>query len=512
MTNQVGAVLVALALIVGGCTPFNAASPSDMGASPTSTGSPSASTAATASNGPTASGAPSSSAPSGLAAGAPCRTVGERLKNDVGWVECRWVAQQQRHYVQLLGTPQPPGFTATQAPLSTCRLQGAPIRDGAIAFPASADRIPQQGKVSVALIPIDFSDAPGVGSPNAIIDPIIANVNDWLRHFSNGKVEYLWQTSDQWIRASKPSTEYVWDHPENDTGGPAPGAVPVTPREAIHIGQDLLEDADALFDYTDVKVVFFIYPKDIVNIWDAMTTWSVGQTDEGRINYQLNATGAWLYRGTGTPWAWFLHENLHPHGLAGHAPNDGSPFGIMTNESNFALQAWDTLILGWDVPGQFFCASRNVLKSADVVLSPIDRTEQGTKAILVKLSDYEVLVVESRRRSDWSGSPNRGQPVGAAFPKGFYGLLVYKVNLLNRSNRVWEPWAYKWTGDSKAFAYYIPNRSVTHEMVSGQVEGFSWIDSGYVTYLGETLVTDGVAISLITSGDVDTVRVAPASP
>jgi hypothetical protein len=38
------------------------------------------------------------------------------------------------------------------------------------------------------------------------------------------------------------------------------------------------------------------------------------------------------------------------------------------------------------------------------------------------------------------------------------------------------------------------------------------IDSGYVTYLGETLVTDGVAISLIASGDVDTVRVAPASP
>jgi hypothetical protein len=184
----------------------------------------------------------------------------------------------------------------------------------------------------------------------------------------------------------------------------------------------------------------------------------------------------------------------------------------MTNESNFALQAWDTLILGWDVPGQFFCASRSVLKSADVVLSPIDRTEQGTKAILVKLSDHEVLVVESRRRSDWSGSPNRGQPVGAAFPKGFYGLLVYKVNLLNRSNRVWEPWAHKWTGDSKAFAYYIPNRSVTHEMVSGQVRGVSWIDSGYVTYLGETLVTDGVAISLIASGDVDTVRVAPASP
>jgi hypothetical protein len=61
----------------------------------------------------------------------------------------------------------------------------------------------------VALIPIDFSDAPGVDSPNAIIDPIIANVNDWLRHFSNGKMEYLWQTSDSWIRASKPSTEYV---------------------------------------------------------------------------------------------------------------------------------------------------------------------------------------------------------------------------------------------------------------------------------------------------------------
>ena len=48
-------------------------------------------------------------------------------------------------------------------------------------------------------------------------------------------------------------------------------------------------------------------------------------------------------------------------------------------------------------------------------------------------------------------------------------------------------------------------------MLSG-AEGFSWIDSGYLTYLGETLVTDGVAISLITSGDVDTVRVSLAAP
>jgi hypothetical protein len=48
-------------------------------------------------------------------------------------------------------------------------------------------------------------------------------------------------------------------------------------------------------------------------------------------------------------------------------------------------------------------------------------------------------------------------------------------------------------------------------MLSG-VQGFSWIDAGYLTYLGETLVTDGVAISLIASGDVDTVRVSLASP
>jgi hypothetical protein len=63
MASRLRAVLVGLALIVGGCAPLNATPSTDAGAIPTPVSSASASTEAAASNAPAASGTPSPSLP-----------------------------------------------------------------------------------------------------------------------------------------------------------------------------------------------------------------------------------------------------------------------------------------------------------------------------------------------------------------------------------------------------------------------------------------------------------------
>ena len=360
-----------------------------------------------------------------------CSVLGKQITNSGGILECRNVANNQKKYFQISLNPAAPAISQSPEGIDICRAPDMRTTKSpgiqAIAYPvtsaASPPMIPITGKVKVAIIPIDFSDVPGTGSPSEIIDPEIVKINEWVKQFSNGKMTYEIQTSKSWIRASKDSSEYVWVHPGPVQPNPLPGAKTGTLRAPAQLAEDLMASAQDSFDYTNLKVVFFVYPKNIVNIWDAVTQYASIQTNKGVVGAQINATGAWLYQNKMPIWSWFIHENMHPHGLAGHAPSDGSPFNLMTNQagSSLVIDAWDQLILDWQIPNQFYCVSVGKLEKALVEMSPIERDEVGTKAIMVRLSPNEVLVIESRRRDKWSS----GQTDWAGLPIGFYGLLVY---------------------------------------------------------------------------------------
>ena len=434
--------------------------------------------------------------------GDPCSSFGQQITNSAGVLECRFVANSRLKFFQLSLSPAAPGLTTSPEGLETCRAPDMRTTKSpgiqAIAYPVtsagSPPNIPIAGKIKVAIIPIDFSDVPGTGSPSEIIDPEIKKINEWVKQFSNGKMTYEIQTSKNWIRASKDSSEYVWIHPGPVQQNPLPGAKVGTLRTPSQLAEDLMASAQDSFDYTNLKVVFFVYPKNIVNIWDAMTTYNGIQTNKGYIGAQINATGAWLYQNKMPIWSWFIHENMHPHGLAGHAPSDGSPFNLMTNQagSSLVIDAWDQLILDWQIPDQFYCVSVSKLEKAKIKLSPLERDEVGTKAIMVRLSSHEVLVIESRRRDKWSS----GQTDWAGLPVGFYGLLVYKVDTAKDSNRV----------ETGGFANFISNPAVSHDPV--QRNFWPSFDVNRIMYEGETLVTNGVSITLTKSGDHDQVTIS----
>jgi hypothetical protein len=428
--------------------------------------------------------------------------VGEQIPNNSGVLECRIVANNKRKYFQLSLSPVAPGLTQSPEGIEICRAPDMRTTKSsgvqAIAYPVTSGpyppALPITGKVKVAIIPIDFSDVPGAGSPSEIIEPEILKINEWVKQFSNGKMTYEFQTSKTWIRATKDSSEYVWVHPGPVQPNPLPGARVGTLRTPAQIAEDLMASAQDSFDYTDLKVVFFVYPKNIVNIWDAITNFNGVNTNKGFIGIQINATGAWLYQNKMPIWSWFIHENMHPHGLAGHAPSDGSPFNLMTNQagSSLVLDAWDQLILDWQIPNQFYCVSAGKLEKATIKLSPLERDEVGTKAIMVRLSANEVLVIESRRRDKWSS----GQTDWAGLPVGFYGLFVYKVDTSIDKNRV----------ELGGFADFISNPNVSHSPFQGSYA--SQFDANRIIYEGETLVTNGVSITLTKSGDHDQVTIS----
>jgi hypothetical protein len=177
----------------------------------------------------------------------------------------------------------------------------------------------------------------------------------------------------------------------------------------------------------------------------------------------------------------------------------------MTNQYGLSLplSAWDTLIIDWQIENQFYCLQRENVKPTNLVLSPLEREELGTKAIMIKLSNSQVLVIESRRRDKWS-SGYKGFP---GLPEGFYGVVVYKVDTTAKPMYgVEELDGANWKDSSPAYAYYIRNLEVDHGFTPGAPQSGP-IDLNFFLYEGESLTTNGIKISLVKSGDHDEVKI-----
>ena len=70
--------------------------------------------------------------------------------------------------------------------------------------------LPTTGEINILIVPIDFSNAPGVGDPNKMFSDDIKKINEWSTYFSRGKLAYKTTlVSNTWIRAPKGAEWYT---------------------------------------------------------------------------------------------------------------------------------------------------------------------------------------------------------------------------------------------------------------------------------------------------------------
>ena len=392
--------------------------------------------------------------------------------------------------------------------------------------------LPRSGQINVTVIPIDFSDAPGSSKPSAFLNSQMELIDEWMLWYSHGRSFYKWKTHDEWIRAPKSSSDYV----PIDTPGPTRGLSNDGRSQGSFIGtrslntfenaSELLDLAKSHFDFDSMNVVLFLFPEGAKNIYDPWvrngnfqgsgssrdgTYRDTGIRDKRLENVVILAAGNWFFNQRVSFWPWFLHENLHHQGLLGHAPMQGSPLGIMTSQAGIRLplQAWDSITLDWQLPTDIFCVNKQKLAQFEILMSPLEREEVGTKAIMIRLSEYEVLVIESRRDDKWINQLRRGEIINAdsdGRSNKLNGLVVYKVQM----DKV-EPYGTidadgpNWKDSSTNFAYYIRNN--IKEKGYSEYSGVPPFDLNFMIYEGESLTYQGIKISLLASGLHDKVRV-----
>ena len=359
----------------------------------------------------------------------------------------------------LLANPSSP------EPLENCRLKDARLFKAAgewqaITYPATpANGFTNSGVIDIAVVFVDFADVP---SGSAELSEHIAAIKksaEWYSWFSQGNVKYNLRIADKWVRAPKNSENYYWLHP---------GKSGTQLMSDIEIADTYRSLAGSVVDISGVTSVWAVLPKAITKI------------DEGfayRAYPGVFSIGSDSYRARTPIWQHFVHETLHSHGALGHSPKN-TQIGLFWNTGSpgATLNSWDAMTLGWMKQENIFCVAKQNVATQTLTLVPLEREQVGLRSIVVKLSEFEALVIESHRKDKWS----------ERWAIGTSGISIMRID--TRNDTVWD------LGSSTG-TYVIPARDHSLDFLK----------------VGQSFTTDGVKISVVSTGDNDQVKIELAN-
>jgi len=435
--------------------------------------------------------------PKPLVAGDPCSLVGNTINNAQGYLECRDVANNQKKYFQLTNSISDLAAQTSPLPFTTCRVSDqrpTKVSPEAIAYPITWSPLKRTGNFRVLFIPFDFSDFPGTGNPTSIYAQDMVKFKEWVKWYSNGKRSVQVETTEKWIRASKPSRAY------SDYLGHA------NEKNAIAF-EMLLKDSENVFDYTGIDAVFLIFPTGIQPFPTESTRSASVMTNKGLLTIGIYATGQTLVNQRQELWFWLTHELLHAWGIAQHAPANPSVLNISTGTPGpgQSLLSWDAMTLDWANPEDLWCTNLATLTISEVTLVPMEREQEGVHAAMINLGPSRTLIIESHRKDKWG-----------KFSSGTYGVTAYIVDTRYNTDRTGEG---NGTDDFKGTKYTRAANYIEFNVNHGgymmqwySVEGQDYgvvplFSKNYFLYEGESFTFENVTVKLTKSGDNDTIQI-----
>jgi hypothetical protein len=444
---------------------------------------------------------------------ASCGISGDTYDVTGGILECRWVNGGKLQWIKINTIKST--FTNAKSPVSIdmCKLQNsASVADrtgrnssGYAGFPAintDRHRMNLKGSNEVLIVPIDFPDFPGGNELLAQLEYDKKWMADWYRYFSNGQVKFNVTTVDRWLRMPKERSAYPSDAKTNvGDGGPASN------RRMADQAQVFIDEITKVVDLRKFSTVYFFYPDGEITFVDFIVRNQWFKAKEGDIQLNLFSWGKNLEGMETLKWAYYIHETMHDFGISMHAPGNGWPLSMGTNQSgiSLALNPWEQFLFDWLPADQIYCDDIATLKTATISLSPVEREDRQTKMAVIRLTPTKAIVVESHGIDKWSDLKFGDR----AFPPGFYSIMAYIVDLdknvappintdgtsLGNDEWAWAVWQKVQGPRSNQFNVSVGDRKNLAD---------------YVAVLGDSFVIEGVRIKFVGTGDYETIEISKA--
>lgn len=323
-----------------------------------------------------------------------------------------------------------------------CKLQQASYRLGpslAAHFPPKPAVLPFEGEVQVDLFLVDWKDVKGTEEDEAFHKNELEMFRDFVFMVSEGKLIFNINVHDWTTIPGNSKDHYVTSR---NSGGNAKDSESVLQPMLDH----WIEQIDPKFDFTDTDMVLFGVP----TASDAMETgaYGFGQSKERgygakvvteeRIIRDWIAAGDWFIDNPPQPpWIFYAHEWGHMVGLADYRDQEkqflpdeeyqkylANPMGsyeVMDNQGGpfRTFTSWVRWINGWLDDDQVTCVLGDEVSNEVYELKFLNSVGVAPKALVIKLSDTNAIVVESRRWDEKFDVPivNNGD-----------GVVVYSVD------------------------------------------------------------------------------------
>ena len=442
-----------------------------------------------------------------------CTKSGDTFDVSGGILECRWVNGGKLQWIRINTIKST--FQNPQSPVSidVCKLQNsASVADrtgrnsgsGLVGFPllnTDKHRMNLKGSNEVLIVPIDFPDFPGGNEVVAQLEYDKKWMTDWYQYFSNGQSKFNISTLNSWLRMPKERAAYPSDAKTIDGFAADHG------RRMANQAQPFIDEITKVVDLRRFSTVYIFYPDGEITFVDFIIRNQVFKTKEGDINLNLFSWGKNLEGMETLKWSYYIHETLHDFNITMHAPGNGWPLSIGTNQSgiSLALNPWEQFLFDWLPADQIYCDDVASLKSATISLSPVEREDRQTKMAILRLSSTRAIVIESHGIDKWSNF-NFGD---REFPPGFYSVMAYVVDL---DKNVAPPINSDGTSlgnDDCAWGVWQRVQGVRSNQFNVNVgEGKNLAD--YTAVLGDSFVIEGVRIKFVGTGDYETIEISKA--
>lgn len=318
----------------------------------------------------------------------------------------------------------PDNWESLSQPLETCKLQETRnfFGGGSKGFPVKRWNS-ALGTVKIAVIPVDFANAPGEGSPEELYADDIEKMIEWAEYFSQGKLTYEIEfNAPKWIRAPKGAEWYTCNQCKGNKKELQ------TKEQAA---QEMVATADDLYDFTGVEMVYFVFPlKAETQFGTSAYGFNVPMTtDEGPITASVygemgGVVGAQSDRSV--IWDHAIHELLHFQGFVGHGPSNWTGHYITVDQwgPSKAVTSWEGFLNEWFDEEQILCLdSKSIEGEVFVTLDAITNFGPKHESVMVRLNNEEIIVVERHEEGPFSTMCTECySPVSE-------GFVAYRVNV-----------------------------------------------------------------------------------
>jgi len=443
-------------------------------------------------------------------AAAPCFSSGDTFDVPGGILECRWIAGKKLQWIKINTVKTTFSNAVSPVSIERCKLQNSASNadrtgrnsSGLVGFPltnSDKGRMYLKGVNEVLIVPIDFPDFQGGPEVLAQLEYDKKWMNDWYSYFSNGQSKFNVTTINKWLRMPKERSAYPSDAKTQDAFASNHG------RRMADQAQPFIDQITKEVDLRKFSTVYFFYPDGEITFVDFIIRNQWFKAKEGDVMLNLFSWGKNLEGMETLKWAYYIHETMHDFNISMHAPGNGWPLSIGTNQSgiSLALNPWEQFLFDWLPADQIYCDDIATLKTATISLSPVEREDRQTKMAVIRLSPTKAIVVESHGIDKWSNFKFGDR----AFPPGFYSVMAYIVDLdknaappinsdgtsLGNDDWAWAVFQKVQGGPSNEFNLSVGERKML---------------SNYVAVVGDSFLIEGVRIKFVSTGDYETIEIS----